>query len=89
MQQELHALWAETRKTIIFVTHSVDEALVLGTRAIVLGGRPGHILLDLPLKLQRDTEGDTHHDVHYAELRSQISGAMETDYLRSQDEASP
>ena len=86
MQQELHTLWRETHKTIVFVTHSVDEALVLGTRAIVLGGRPGHVLLDLPLNLQRDAEGDTHHDTRYADLRSQISHAMDDDYQRSQSE---
>jgi ABC-type nitrate/sulfonate/bicarbonate transport system ATPase subunit len=87
MQQELHALWRETHKTVVFVTHSVDEALVLGTRAIVLGGRPGHVLLDLPLNLQRDSEGDTHHDAGYAALRSQISHAMDDDYRRTQSEA--
>ncbi|CAB4883372.1 MAG: ATP-binding cassette domain-containing protein [Actinobacteria bacterium] len=87
MQQELHALWTATGKTVVFVTHSVDEALVLGTRAIVLGGRPGHVLLDLPLDLHRDAEGDTHHDATYADLRSQIAHAMDDDYQRSVREA--
>jgi taurine transport system ATP-binding protein len=87
MQQELHALWSATGKTIVFVTHSVDEALVLGTRVIVLGGRPGHVLIDLPLDLRRDAAGDTHHDAMYADLRSQIGHTMDDDYRRSVREA--
>ncbi|WP_328391968.1 ABC transporter ATP-binding protein [Nocardia sp. NBC_00416] len=48
LQGELLALWRERRKTILFVTHSIDEALLLGTRVIVMGTRPGRIVYDRP-----------------------------------------
>jgi len=52
LQQELLEIWEETRKTIIFITHSVDEAVYLSDRIIVLTPRPGRICrifsIDLP-----------------------------------------
>lgn len=52
LQQELKQIWAATGKTIIFVTHSVEEAVYLGTRVVVFSARPGRIvyneLVDLP-----------------------------------------
>ncbi|OQA79368.1 MAG: Bicarbonate transport ATP-binding protein CmpD [Lentisphaerae bacterium ADurb.Bin242] len=41
------------RKTVVFVTHDVDEALILANRVIVLGVRPGHIAVDIPVPLPR------------------------------------
>ncbi len=41
------------RKTVVFVTHDVDEALILANRIIVLGVRPGHIAADIPVPLPR------------------------------------
>jgi NitT/TauT family transport system ATP-binding protein len=40
---ELHTIWRETRKTIVFVTHNVREAVTLGTRVVVFTARPGRI----------------------------------------------
>ncbi|MGW5384893.1 ABC transporter ATP-binding protein [Nocardia sp. NPDC003963] len=48
LQGELLTLWRERRKTVFFVTHSIDEALLLGTRVIVMGTRPGRIIYDEP-----------------------------------------
>jgi NitT/TauT family transport system ATP-binding protein len=68
MQKELLRIWSETRKTIVFITHSVDEAVFLADRVVVLTSRPGRIKtvhkIDLPrprnrasqefIKLRRD-----------------------------------
>src|SRR5262249_22434359 len=43
MQDELKRIWKETRKTVLFITHSLDEALVLGTNVAVMTARPGRI----------------------------------------------
>ncbi|MGW1738883.1 ABC transporter ATP-binding protein [Nocardia sp. NPDC001965] len=48
LQNELRTLWRERRKTVLFVTHSIDEALLLGTRVIVMGAQPGRIIYDEP-----------------------------------------
>ena len=49
LQADLRALWLEDRRTVVFVTHSVEEAVVLGSRALVMSARPGCVTLDLPL----------------------------------------
>jgi NitT/TauT family transport system ATP-binding protein len=53
LQQELLRLWNETRKTVVFITHSIDEALVLADRVIVMSGRPGRPIADLAVNFPR------------------------------------
>ena len=47
MQEELLALWEEVRFTLLFVTHSIEEALVVGNRILVLSPRPGRVRAEL------------------------------------------
>ena len=56
MQDELLRVWSSRKKTVVFVTHSIWEALVLSDRVVVLGGRPGRIRLDLPVAVARPRE---------------------------------
>jgi NitT/TauT family transport system ATP-binding protein len=60
LQRELHRLWEETHKTVLFVTHSVDEALYLGDRVAVMTARPGRIkeVLTVELPRPRDPTSD-------------------------------
>ena len=51
MQQELLNFWLGSKRTVVFVTHSVEEAVFLGTRIILLGGRPGKIWQDISIDL--------------------------------------
>lgn len=53
LQGELLRLFEETRKTILFVTHSVDEALTLGDRVVVMSGAPGRILSEITVPFPR------------------------------------
>ena len=53
LQQELLRIWEARRKTVVFITHSVDEALVLSDRVLVMSPRPGKIIADLPVPFQR------------------------------------
>lgn len=51
MQQELLNFWLSARKTVVFVTHSIEEAIFLGTRIIVMSGHPGEILRDIKVDI--------------------------------------
>jgi taurine transport system ATP-binding protein len=65
LQEELLTIWRETGKTILFITHSVDEAVFLGTRVLVMSPRPGRIVLDLPARFSTAA-----HPVPPAEIRA-------------------
>lgn len=56
LQEELRAIWKATGKTIILVTHSVEEAVLLGTRVILLSPRPGEIVSDSHISFSRRDE---------------------------------
>ena len=55
LQDELLRIWAESGKTILLVTHSIEEAIYLGHRVVVMGPRPSHVLhsFDVPLPCPR------------------------------------
>lgn len=56
MQMELHRIWAQTRSTVVYVTHDIDEALSLCDRLLVMTARPGRIktLIQTPFKRELD-----------------------------------
>ena len=55
MRLDLEALWLATRKTVLFITHSIDEAVLLADRVVVMSPRPGRIeqIMDIPLPRPR------------------------------------
>lgn len=53
IQAEFGRIWEETRRTVIFVTHDLEEALMLGDRVIVLSKRPARIVADMPVPFAR------------------------------------
>jgi NitT/TauT family transport system ATP-binding protein len=73
LQTELMRIWAVTGKTVVFVTHGVDEALVLSQRIAVLSPRPGRIaeVIDVPFAAQEDPEVKR-ADPRFGALRQQI-----------------
>lgn len=60
LQEELLAIWETERRTVLFVTHSVDEAVFLSDRVVLMGANPGHVRevfeIDLPRPRRRDTD---------------------------------
>ena len=73
MQRELARIWGETGKTVIFVTHSIDEAVLLGDRVVVFSGHPGRIreVIDIDLMRPRDLLG-----IQTLELKRRISALL-------------
>jgi len=58
MHELLQRVWIRDRKTVVFVTHDVREALVLGDRVVVMAARPGRVLQDLEVHLPRPRDPD-------------------------------
>ena len=73
LQEELLALWSRYRQTAIFITHSIDEAITLADRVIVMGAKPGRILddIEVPIGRPRSVASVRRHE-SYAPLREQI-----------------
>ena len=82
MSLELLRIWEERRKTILFVTHSIPEAILLADRVVVMSPRPGRvarvITVDLPRPRTVDLEFDPRFKAHSDEVRGLIfSGRKE------------
>ena len=77
LQEEILRILDEERKTIVFVTHSIDEALLLGDRVVVLTARPGRLkhVLNVPFGRPRRLEA-VRADPAFAELRAQLWGLL-------------
>lgn len=67
MQEELLRIWQKERPTVVFITHSVDEALCLGTRVLVMSKRPGRIAIDRQFEFSRLAAGTESRHVRSTE----------------------
>lgn len=58
LQQELLRIWRDHRRTVLYVTHDIEEAVLLGDRVLVLSGRPSRVqdVIDVPLARPRDLQ---------------------------------
>lgn len=66
LQEEVQRIWAETRTTVMFVTHNVREAVLLADRVIVMAGSPGRIKREIPIPLEHPRDPDSHAVVDLA-----------------------
>jgi NitT/TauT family transport system ATP-binding protein len=73
----LRRLWADTGMTVVFVTHSTQEATFLANRAIVMTRRPGRVVLDHPIDLPHERSGDLRADVDFARHMRALYAALE------------
>lgn len=53
LQEELLSMWEETKKTVLFITHSIDEALLLSDRIFLMSGQPGRIIEEKRINMSR------------------------------------
>lgn len=79
LQLELWRIWTETRRTVIFITHSVEEAVFLGTRVIVMSPRPGQVVHDQHSPFGPDHPRDRvmRSSPEFTALRQQISQVID------------
>jgi len=75
-QRELVELWESEKKTVVFVTHDVDEALLLSDRIVVLSGSPGTVLAEYRVSMERPREFLLGPDEESYELKRQILASL-------------
>ncbi|MEF9953049.1 MAG: ABC transporter ATP-binding protein [Clostridium sp.] len=73
LQSELQKIWSDTKKTIIFVTHSVEEAVLLGSRVVVMAASPGRVKKEYEINLDRPRRAET-NQVNF--MISEIMGSL-------------
>lgn len=76
MGAELLSLWQARRKTVLMVTHSISEALLLSDRVLVLTPRPGRIGLDMPVLLPRPRQEEIRYSPEFGELARTLRAAI-------------
>ena len=76
MQAELLRIWSEARKTVLFITHQIDEAIYLSDRVLVMSARPGRILADIPVDLPRPRELQIKRTPQFVELVERVWGLI-------------
>lgn len=72
MQLELTRIWSATRKTALFITHDIIEAVYLADRVLVMSARPGRIKLTVPIDLPRPRDLRIKRTPHFVELETAI-----------------
>lgn len=79
MQQLLLRVWDHSKKTVVFVTHDIDEAILLGDRVYVMGARPGRIKRILDVPIERPRSLDMVMDRQFIEMKREILGLLHDD----------
>jgi len=76
---DLQAMWRSVGNTVVFITHSIDEAVFLADRVLVMSPRPGRIELDLPIAFERPRQWTIHKDPEFQRLAGEIRAIFEAD----------
>ncbi len=81
LQQDLLETWEREQKTCFFITHDVDEAIILGQRVVIMSARPGRIkeIIDIDIPYPRDQA--TKLTPHYVELKNKIWALVYKEFL--------
>jgi len=83
MQEEVTRIWERTRKTIVFVTHDIEEAVFLGDRVVVLSARPGRIREEVKIDLPRPRGLEIKKSIQCHEYRNHIWDLIRSESARS------
>jgi NitT/TauT family transport system ATP-binding protein len=76
MQQSLLAIWEEVPKTVLFVTHDIEEAIFVGDRVIVMSPRPGRVTADVEVPFERPRTIEVRADPAFQQLRLRIAAIL-------------
>ena len=87
MQELLLGIWENERKTVLFVTHDIDEAVFMGSRVVVMSARPGRIKLDRVVPLEHPRHYSVKTTSPFAALKAELTEAVRAEVLAAQQQA--
>ena len=79
MQEELLQIWAKARKTVLFITHQIDEAIYLSDRVVVFSGRPGRVKEIIPVGIERPRTLRLKRESRFHAIEDRIWGLIDED----------
>jgi NitT/TauT family transport system ATP-binding protein len=79
MQEELLQIWVKANKTVLFVTHQIDEAIYLSDRVVVFSGRPGKVKTDIAVEIERPRKLGIKREPRFHAIEDRIWGLIEED----------
>ena len=90
LQGELVRLWEQTGKTVIYATHSIEEALLMGDRTVIMTAQPGRIkqVIEVPFPHPRDLM-QLSASAEFGKLKLDIWRVLEDEVTRARAEAEP
>jgi ABC-type nitrate/sulfonate/bicarbonate transport system ATPase subunit len=83
MQELLLGIWEGERKTVLFVTHDIDEAIFMGSRVVVMSARPGRIKSDTPVPLPHPRHYSMKTTPPFAELKARLTEEIRIEVQRA------
>jgi len=84
LQEEIRAIWSRTHKTILWITHSIEEALFLATHVVVMTARPGRIKAAFASGFSRDANPLVATTAEFAEAKRVVVGLLRQESLEAQ-----
>ena len=84
MQELLLGIWEAQQKTVLFVTHDIDEAVFMGSRVVVMSARPGRIKLDLAVPLAHPRHYSVKTTPAFVQLKAELTEAVRSEVLAAQ-----
>jgi NitT/TauT family transport system ATP-binding protein len=83
MQELLLGIWEEERKTVLFVTHDIDEAIFMANRVVVMSARPGRIKCDIPVPLPHPRHYSMKTTLAFTELKARLTEEIRVEVQRA------
>ena len=84
MQELLQGIWEAEQKTVLFVTHDIDEAVFMGSRVVVMSARPGRIKLDRVVPLPHPRHYSVKTTPEFSQLKAELTEAVREEVLATQ-----
>jgi len=81
MQTELLRVWDATKKTAVFITHQISEAVYLADRVVVMSARPGHVKAIVPVPIARPRPASARRDPQMFAVESKVSELIESAHV--------